>query len=273
MGLNTEQRTEGHREDTMQSEKAIILDMDGVLLQTHHLHAAAWKKMFDEFLGARGGRAFDLEADYREYVDGMPRHDGLKSFLRSRNITLPVGSESDPPGAETVYGLGNKKQAYYQDLLEQKGPKVYKDSLAAVKRWTNQHVPLAVVSSSKSCKQVLRMGNIEIFFDAIIDPQLASKQELKGKPEPDYFLHGAELLGFKPKDCLVVEDSQAGVKAAKKGGFYKVYGIVHEPDHQRERELRQAGADKIIHSLEEINPSEYGMSNGFVEASLSSFGF
>lgn len=260
----------------MQSEKAIILDMDGVLLRTHHLHAIAWKKMFDEFLRAwaqknnQAFQEFDLEQDYRKYVDGRPRLEGLGRFLESRDIVIQKGSEADPEGAHTVYGLGKKKERFYQQLLEEKGPQVYKDSLAAVKKWTNQHVPLAVVSSSSSCKQVLRMGNIEIFFDAIIDPHLAKKQELKGKPEPDYFLHGAELLGFKPKDCLVVEDSEAGIKAAKKGGFAKVFGIVHERDEQRVQELLDAGADQIIFSLEEIKELEY-MESDFdrsVEAGL-----
>ncbi|MCO4754275.1 MAG: beta-phosphoglucomutase family hydrolase [Bacteriovoracaceae bacterium] len=246
----------------MQGDKAIILDMDGVLLKTHHLHALAWKKMFDEFLQEYAllhsleFTPFDELKDYRKYVDGKPRLEGLKSFLDSRDITIPMGDDSDSESALTIKHLGEKKDKYYQELLNTKGPKVYKDSVDTVRKWTNHHVPLAVVSSSQSCKQVLAMGRIEIYFDTIVDPELASKQELKGKPEPDYFVHGAELLGFKPDKCFVVEDSQAGVKAAKKGGFAKVFGIVHDNDPEKEQELRHAGADEIIHSLSEIHDPE-----------------
>ncbi|MBG59783.1 MAG: hypothetical protein CMJ16_04925 [Peredibacter sp.] len=246
----------------MQGDKAVILDMDGVLLKTHHLHALAWKKMFDEFLMAYCEKnnqkftAFDEIKDYRKYVDGMPRLDGLQNFLKSRGISLPWGEETDTLDDLTITGLGKKKERYYQELLNTKGPRVYKDSVDVIRKWTNHHVPMAVVSSSQNCKQVLAMGRVEIFFDTIVDPQLASKQELKGKPEPDYFVHGAELLGFRPDQCYVVEDSLAGVRAAKKGGFSKVFGMVHEDDPEKEKELLRAGADEIIHSLSEIHDPE-----------------
>ena len=242
----------------MQSDNAIILDMDGVLLQTHHLRALAWKETLDNFLNERSKTLgedqapIDLLKEYRDLFDGKPCMEGLKEFLNSRDISLPLGSPNDPTGFGGIYALGNAKEEIYLDLLESKGPQVYQDSLDCVKRWTNQHVPLAVVSSSLLCRHVLKIGNIEIFFDAIIDPQLASKQRLKGKPEPDYFLHGAELLGYKPEKCLVVEDSQAGVQAAKKGGFPLVYGIVHDRDQRKAQELKEAGADKVIFSLTEV---------------------
>ena len=244
----------------MQGDRAIILDMDGVLLQTQHLHAIAWQRTFDEFLASLGReKRFDIVEDYRKYLDGKPRYDGIQSYLNFLGVDLPLGTVNDPPGLGTVHALGMIKQKHYQDLLAERGPMVYQDSLDAVKRWTNQHVPLAVVSSSTACKAVLQLGRMEIFFDAIVDPQLASKQNLKGKPAPDYFIHGAELLGFKPHDCIVVEDSLAGVEAAKKGGFFKVYGMNHEGDKEKERELLNAGADQVIHSLNEITPEVIGV--------------
>ncbi|MBC76586.1 MAG: hypothetical protein CME64_11285 [Halobacteriovoraceae bacterium] len=246
----------------MQGDKAVILDMDGVLLKTHHLHAMAWKRLFDEFLKEHSEVnqtefiPFDEINDYRKYVDGMPRLQGLQNFLLSRRIDLPWGSDNDTDNDHTIIGLGKRKQRYYQELLNTKGPKVFKDSVEVIKKWTNHHVPMAVVSSSQNCKQVLAMGRVEIFFDTIVDPQLAAKQDLKGKPEPDYFVHGAELLGFKPDQSYVVEDSLAGVKAAKKGGFSKVFGMVHGEDSEKENQLRDAGADAIIHSLSEIHDPE-----------------
>lgn len=244
----------------MQGDKAIIMDMDGVLLQTHDLHAQAWKKTFDEFLQGLYGQGkfkeFDLVSDYRKYLDGKTREEGIKSYLAHLEMDLPPGNAQDDETMNTIAGLGMRKQKHYQDLLSQKGPRVYADSVEAIKKWTNQHVPLAVVSSSKTCKAVLKMGNLEVFFDTIVDPELAQKKQLRSKPEPDYFVHGAELLGFRPDHCLVVEDSESGIRAAKKGGFLKVYGMVHEDDKERERELLDAGADKVIHSLKDIPEAE-----------------
>lgn len=244
----------------MRGDKAIIMDMDGVLLQTQDLHALAWKKTFDEYLSqlrAEGKfKEFDLPSDYRKFLDGKTRGEGIKSYLQHLGLEIPEGSPDDDETMNTVVGLGMRKQKHYQDLLARRGPRVYGDSMEAIKKWTNHHIPLAVVSSSANCKTVLRMGNLEVYFDTIVDPQLADKKKLKSKPSPDYFVHSAELLGYKPGQCLVVEDSEAGIKAAKEGGFLKVYGMVHEADSEKERELTEAGADKIIHSLNEIEEKE-----------------
>src|SRR5919201_1442980 len=92
-----------------------LFDLDGVLTKTAKVHAAAWKQMFDEYLKQRAERTgedfvpFDAREDYDEYVDGKPRYEGVPSFLASRGIELPRGDPRDPPDAETVDGLGNRK--------------------------------------------------------------------------------------------------------------------------------------------------------------------
>lgn len=251
----------------MQGDMAIILDMDGVLLQTHHLQALAWERTFKEFFSQREDGSyeaahFDIKSDYRKFFNGRPEEEGVRDYLSSIGVALPQGSENSEESYDTVIGIGKVHQRYYEDLLADHGPKVYRDSLEAVKRWTNQHVPLGLVSSSTACQAVLRMGNVEIFFDAIVDPQLARKKSLKGKPEPDYLVHSAELLGFRPDQCYVVEDSEAGVRAGKKGGFLRVFGMVHEPDESKEQELLAAGADEIIHSLNDIDKNEIEVNEG-----------
>lgn len=242
--------------------KAIILDMDGVLLQTHHLHALAWKETFDAFfedLASTKGfgkiKEFDLVKDYRKFLNGRPRTEGIKSYLEALGISLPHGSDTEGASFESLEALGKLKQRHYQSLLAERGPKVYPDSLEALKRWTHDHVPMALVSSSEFCKAVLQMGKIEIYFDTIVDPELAKINDLNGKPAPDYFIHAAELLGYAPEECVVVEDSEVGVRAAKKGGFLKVYGLVRDDERfadERRENLMQAGADALIQSLHEI---------------------
>ena len=94
---------------------AVLLDLDGVITDTAGIHTACWKQMFDEYLQYRATQRgepfhpFDIATDYRLYVDGKPRDDGVRDFLASRGIRLPEGSPDDPPQAETVDGLGNRK--------------------------------------------------------------------------------------------------------------------------------------------------------------------
>src|SRR4026208_2438785 len=104
---------------------AVLFDLDGLLTQTASVHAAAWKKLFDQFLKQRAAGtgepfvAFDIDADYRRYVDGKPRADVVVAFLESRGIQLPPGAPEDRPGAQTVHGLGKLKDQYFTQQLEQ----------------------------------------------------------------------------------------------------------------------------------------------------------
>ena len=116
---------------------ALLFDMDGVLTQTAKVHAQAWKQAFDEFLKAWAGShgekfvPFDKVTDYDEYVDGLPREDGVRSFLASRDIHLPEGSPGDPPDANTVYGLGNKKNEIVLKLIHDQGVEPYEGSVSS----------------------------------------------------------------------------------------------------------------------------------------------
>ncbi len=118
--------------------RACLFDLDGVLTQTAKVHAAAWKAMFDEYLRRRAAATdeefveFDLHRDYDEYVDGKPRYEGVRSFLDSRGIELPRGSPSDPPDAETIDGLGNRKNELVLELIHRDGVQPYEGSVRYV---------------------------------------------------------------------------------------------------------------------------------------------
>ncbi len=238
-----------------QDYDALIFDLDGVVTKTAKVHAAAWKKLFDEYLeqrtvsGKKGFQAFDPDADYRRYVDGKPRYEGVKSFLESRDIDLPYGSPDDEPGKETVCGLGNRKNRFFQQLLEDRGVDVYESAIELIGSLKSRDFKTAVVSSSKNCAAVLRAANIADLFDARVDGIDAEELNLEGKPAPDIFLQAASRLGVRPGRAIVVEDAIAGVRAGRRGGFGCVIGV-DRAGHASA--LRENGADTVVRDLSEI---------------------
>src|SRR3954452_13904035 len=231
------------------------LDLDGVLTRTAKVHAAAWKQMFDDYLQARAKRTgedfvpFDAGPDYDEYVDGKPRYDGVRSFLQSRGIELPDGSPDDPPSAETVDGLGNRKNELVLKLIERDGVEAYEGSVRYVKAARDAGLRRAVVSSSTNCRDVLQAAGIIDLFEEIIDGAVAHEQGLKGKPAPDTFLAGARALGLEARAAAVFEDAVAGVEAGRAGNFRFVVGVdrVGHADA-----LRAHGADIVVKDLAEL---------------------
>ncbi|MHB1570188.1 MAG: HAD family hydrolase [Solirubrobacteraceae bacterium] len=228
---------------------ACLFDLDGVLTQTAKVHDRAWKQTFDPILKARGLPEFDPVADYDEYVDGKPRFDGVRSFLQSRGIDLPEGRPDDPPDAETICGVGNKKNNLVLKLIDRDGVEAYDGSVRYLHAVRDAGLPRAVVSSSANCQAVLRAAGIESLFDARIDGVVADKQHLKGKPAPDTFLAGARALGVAPAHAVVFEDALAGVQAGRDGGFGFVVGVdrVGQAD-----ELRAHGAMVVVKDLAEL---------------------
>ena len=235
--------------------RACLFDLDGVLTQTAKVHAAAWKEMFDAYLRERAERTgepfrpFDIDADYDEYVDGKPREDGVRSFLASRQIVLPEGSRDDPPTAETVWGLGNRKNELVLKLIEERGVQAYEGSVRYVQAARDGGLGTAVVSSSANCQAVLAAAGIEQLFQARIDGLVAAQQRLKGKPAPDTFLAGARALGVQAREAAVFEDALAGVEAGRAGSFAFVVGV----DRVGQAEaLRKHGADVVVKDLAEL---------------------
>ena len=235
--------------------EACLFDLDGVLTQTAKVHSAAWKQMFDEYLQCRADREgepfvpFDPGEDYNEYVDGKPRYDGVRSFLESRGIELPDGSPDDPPAAETIDGLGNRKNELVLELIEKNGVEAYEGSVRYVKAAREAGLRRAVVSSSTNCRDVLEAAGMLELFEEIVDGNVAREQGLKGKPAPDTFLAGARAAGVAADKAAVFEDAVAGVAAGRAGSFGFVVGVdrVGHADA-----LRAHGADVVVQDLAEL---------------------
>ncbi len=231
---------------------ALLFDLDGVLTPTAKIHFKAWKQTFDEFLKDRDGDSFKefTQDDYNEYVDGMSRFDGVRSFLKSRDIELPDGADDDgSSGRPTVHGLGNRKNALVLELIQKDGVEPYPGSLKFVKAAQQAGLARAVVSASANCRPVLRSAGIEDLFDAIIDGKVADEQHLQGKPHPDTYLAGAKALSVDPSDAAVFEDATAGVQAGHDGHFGYVVGV-DRVDHAAA--LRSHGADVVVKDLADL---------------------
>lgn len=232
-----------------------LFDLDGVLTQTAQVHAAAWKEMFDAYLRDRAARSggelvpFDPVADYDEYVDGKPRYEGVQSFLASRGIELPRGQPTDRPDAETVDGLGNRKNEIVLRLIHEHGVQPYEGSVRYVRAAKAAGLRRAVVSSSTNCRDVLIAAGIEDLFEVRIDGVVAEREHLRGKPAPDTFLAGARALEAQPAQAAVYEDALAGVAAGRAGDFGVVVGVdrVGQADA-----LREHGADVVVSDLAEL---------------------
>ncbi|MBY8871744.1 beta-phosphoglucomutase family hydrolase [Micromonospora sp. PLK6-60] len=234
---------------------ACLFDLDGVLTQTAKVHNAAWAETFDAFLRQRSAetgepfRPFDPGPDYNHYVDGRPRADGVRSFLASRGITLPEGSPDDPPEADTVNGLGNRKNVVLLQRIEHDGVEAYAGSVRYLEAATRAGLRRAVVSASANCAAVVHAAGLDHWLEARVDGVVARERGLRGKPHPDTFLAGAQLLGVDPAHAAVFEDALAGVAAGRAGDFGYVVGV----DRVGQAEaLREHGADVVVTDLAEL---------------------
>jgi beta-phosphoglucomutase family hydrolase len=231
-----------------------LFDLDGVLTQTAKVHFAAWKQMFDEYLKQRAeadGEEFKefTQDDYDEYVDGKPRYEGVQSFLESRGIDLPLGNPDDPPEAETVHGVGNRKNELVLKLIREQGVEPYEGSVRYLHAARDAGFRRAVVSSSANCKDVLQAAGIEDLLEVRMDGLVAEREHIKGKPAPDTYLKAAEMLDAEPAQCAVYEDALAGVESGRAGNFGCVVGV----DRVGQAEaLKEHGADIVVKDLAEL---------------------
>jgi beta-phosphoglucomutase family hydrolase len=234
---------------------ACLFDLDGVLTDTARLHTIAWAEMFDGYLRERAVRtgepfvAFDPAGDYQEYVDGKPREDGVRSFLESRDIHLPEGKQGDGPDQETVTGLGNRKNELFLRSVHDGGVTVFEGSRRYVQAVSDAGLAVAVVSSSANTREVLEATGLDAFVHQRVDGVTIREEHLAGKPAPDSFLRGAELLGVPAARAAVFEDAVSGVAAGRAGSFGFVVGVdrVGHADA-----LRQHGADVVVKDLAEL---------------------
>jgi trehalose 6-phosphate phosphatase len=236
---------------------AILSDLDGVITQTARLHAAAWKRLFDDYLchvAAKMGTAcqpFDLDEDYRLHLDGKPRQDGVRDFLQSRGLTLPLGSPGDGADRDTLYGLGNRKDGYFETALRDTGVAVYPTTVEFLRAAKEAGLKMAVVSSSHHCAEVIEVVGLTALFEVRIDGHEIDRLRLPGKPAPDAFVEAARRLTVEPRRAIVIEDALSGVRAGRAGGFGLVIGINRRNQAQA---LRDLGADVVVNDLGELLP-------------------
>ena len=233
---------------------AVIFDMDGVITDTASVHAAAWKQTFDTYLR---GRERSLRqpfkeftpADYLAYVDGRPRYKGVQAFLNSRGINLEYGSSGDPPGRETICGLGNQKNSLFNRLLED-GVKVFDSSIALVKNLRRNGIKVGLATSSKNGAAILSTTGTTNLFDTVVDGNVSERLGLKGKPEPDIFTAASDNMRVPYGRAVVVEDAATGVRAGVAGGFALVIGVARS---NNAGELYEHGADVVVVDLAEAS--------------------
>jgi beta-phosphoglucomutase family hydrolase len=234
---------------------AVLFDLDGVLTDTARVHAASWQEMFDAFLRQRAElhgetfRPFDIDSDYHLYLDGRPRYDGVRDFLKSRNIDLPEGGPDDPPGHESVCGLGNRKNDLVGEAIDRVGVEAYPGSVRLVHHVLDQGIRTAVVSASENCAAVLEVAKIADLFEVRVDGLTLEERKLRGKPAPDSFLEAARELGVEPGRAVVIEDAISGVQAGRAGAFGLVVGVARKDNAEA---LVENGADHVVGDLAEL---------------------
>ncbi|WP_238846611.1 beta-phosphoglucomutase family hydrolase [Nocardia arthritidis] len=225
-----------------------LFDLDGVLTNTAVAHRRAWREVFDGFLARRCGAGFQpfTDDDYLRYVDGRPRADGVREFLRSRSIALPEGESGDPPSDSSVQGLGNRKNRLLLSIIDREGVHVYPGAVKYLSAVRAAGLKIGVVTSSANAVAVLAAAGLTRFVDARIDAQEIARRGLRGKPAPDAFRACAEALGVRPPRAAVFEDAVAGVAAGRAGDFGFVVGVDRTGDGAHAEALRAAGADMVV---------------------------
>lgn len=228
---------------------AALFDLDGVLTPTAEVHMKAWAAMFTDYFTRHGIAPAYTDADYFAYVDGKPRYDGVDACLRSRGVELPWGDPSDPPGAETVCGIGNVKNDAFMAVLRAEGVAPYPGSARLVHHLRAAGVPVAVVSSSRNATEVLAAAGLSPEFEVVVDGNTVAQEGIAGKPAPDMFELAARRLGVETADAVVIEDAFSGVQAGAAGDFALVVGVDRGAGAQA---LKDNGADIVVNDLEEL---------------------
>ncbi|WP_314432015.1 HAD-IA family hydrolase [Microbacterium lacticum] len=230
----------------LSSYDGVLFDLDGVLTPTAEVHMHAWRTMFTDLFSAWGISPEYTDDDYYRYLDGKQRYDGVASLLRSRDVEIPWGDPSDPPSADTVCGVGNRKNEVFAAVLREDGIAPYPGSLALIERLRAAGTPIGVVSSSKNAEEVLAAAGIRGFFPVVVDGVVAAREGLRSKPEPDMFAEGARMLGVDPARSAAVEDAHSGVQSASAAGFGLVVGVDRGAGAQA---LLDHGADLVVDDL------------------------
>ncbi|RPK80133.1 MULTISPECIES: HAD-IA family hydrolase [Streptomyces] len=234
--------------------RGVVFDTDGVLLDSASLHAAAWKVAFDRCIeklrpGDPRQPPFDANAEYRRLVDGKARLDGARAFLKDRGIVLPLGAPDDQPGCTSIRAVAAGKEQAFTRMLSTRAVPVFDDVAPALRALRGRGLRCAAASASRHAGALLEAAGILGLFDTVVDGRDVARLRLPGKPNPALFLEAASRLGLRPAEAAVVEDAEAGVSAARRGGFGLVVGLDRASDTGRAAALHSMGADLVLRDL------------------------
>ncbi|HBR88239.1 MAG TPA: haloacid dehalogenase [Microbacterium sp.] len=230
---------------------AVLFDLDGVLTPTAEVHMHAWRTKFEELFAQWGIEPPYTERDYFDHLDGKKRYDGVAALLRSRDVEVPWGDPSDPTSADTVCGIGNRKNDVFARVLRADGIAPYPGSVQLLDALAAVDMPVSVVSSSKNAEEVLTAAGIRDRFPVVMDGVIAERDHLASKPAPDVFVTAARMMQVDPARSVAVEDAISGVQSAAAGGFGLVVGVDRGAG---EDALLAAGADVVVSDLAEFVP-------------------
>ena len=232
---------------------AVLFDLDGVVTPTAEVHMRAWSAMFNDYLRGVPGQPPYTDEDYYAYVDGKPRYDGVRTLLHARGIDLPEGDPTDGPDADTVSGLGNRKNDYFSKVLADEGVEAYPGSVRLLDALRDRGIPMGIVSSSRNAPAVLAAAGVTDYFRTVMHGGVAAERQLAGKPAPDTFLAAAADLGATAERAVVLEDAISGVQAGAAGRFGLVIGVDRGAGADA---LTAGGADVVVADLAELVPAD-----------------
>ncbi|UGY92283.1 HAD family hydrolase [Streptomyces gobiensis] len=233
--------------------RAVVLDTDGVIIDSARVHAAAWKEAFDPCLREQAElsgtpfRPFDAQEEYRRFVDGKSRLDGAADFLAARGLRLPP---------EAVQAVAARKEQAFTAALRRNEAEVWPGSVRLLRALGGAGVPCAAVSASRHARELLESTGVLELLRTVVDGRTAAELGLPGKPDPALFEEAARRLGTPASRTAVIEDALAGVEAGRRGGFSPVIGVDRTAGPDTAAELRAHGADLVVRDLSELLPGE-----------------
>ena len=180
--------------------KAVIFDLDGVIVSTDDCHYEAWKRLADE-----EGIYFDRRIN-----------DRLRGVSRTASLEIVLERAEKAYTEEEKTGLAERKNNYYREYIKKLTPKdILPGVMENLEELKKNGIKIAIGSSSKNTPVILKQIGLDGYFDAVSD----GNNITKSKPDPEVFLKAAQMLGIPPESCLVIEDADAGIEAGKKGGM------------------------------------------------------
>jgi beta-phosphoglucomutase-like phosphatase (HAD superfamily) len=244
-----------------QDTEACVFNVDGVLVPSATIHAAAWRETFDAFLAGRIDStgfpyaSFSVDVDYPRHVHGRTRMESVREFLASRGIALPDGSPDDPPGTETVAGLANAKNRALRAHLETHAVHAFEGARLYLELAHDARVRCAVVSGSTNTRMLLDRARLDSLIDDCVDGNTMRSESLRRKPAPDMLLAACRHLDVQPERTVVFETTPDGVDAGRAGGFEAVVAVDRDGEA---RTLRSHGADLVVSDLGELLERQLG---------------